>query len=110
MGQNTDDILRLNEWWHERNLDYLRRAIQYAQSNMPLEVETMMGAYVRDESARLSERAMLMQNNRIESYPHRHREEAHQLFQTLLGIIEARRQRTTVQHPVQQSLFERQAS
>jgi hypothetical protein len=106
MAQNVDEIMRLNEWWHERNIDYLRRAIQYAQDGMPMEVETMMGAYVRDESARLSERAMLMQNNHIASYPHRHREEARQLFQTLLSVIEAKKHRTSVQHPVQYTLFE----
>lgn len=106
MAQNLDDIMRLNEWWHGRNLDYLRRAIRYAESNMPLEVETMMHAYIRDESTRLSERAMLMQNNKIEAYPHSHREEARQLFQTLQGIIDERRCRTTIQHPVQYTLFE----
>jgi hypothetical protein len=106
MAQNPDEVLRLNEWWHARNIDYLRRAIQYAQSNMPMEVETMMHAYIRDESARLSERAMLMQNNKIESYPHQHRAEAQQLFHALQSIIDERRHRTTVQDAVQESLFE----
>ena len=78
---------RINDLWHERNLDLLERCVQSAERGDYYAYEPVWNCYLQNECHRLRDREMLMRHHKIEVLPHKHKEREKTLMDKLIDAL-----------------------
>lgn len=86
--------IRVNEHWHESNLDLLEQCVAYACAREHYyDFLATLHYYHGQESQRLQERAAIMKRYNIERLPHQHRAREKALNAELIALLKSSKER-----------------